>query len=56
MENLPEICMKLTHLGENSIHKTARDLTRDTAFGWHNWTWAQLQSQNGKSNVYYNYF
>ena len=36
--------------------KTARDLTRDTAFGWHTWTWARLQSKNGRSKVFLYYF
>jgi para-nitrobenzyl esterase len=36
--------------------KTARDLTRDTAFGWHTWTWARLQKKTGKSNVFLYYF
>jgi para-nitrobenzyl esterase len=43
-------------IGENAIPKTARDLTRDAAFGWHNWTWARLQSETGKSKVFYYYF
>jgi len=43
-------------VGENTIPKTARNLTRDVAFGWHNWTWARLQSETGKSKVYYYYF
>jgi para-nitrobenzyl esterase len=42
--------------GENSVPKTARDLSRDAAFGWHTWSWARLQSETGKSNVYYYYF
>ena len=42
--------------GENSVPKTARDLARDAAFGWHTWSWARLQSEKGKSNVYYYYF
>lgn len=42
--------------GENSVPKTARDLMRDAAFGWHTWTWARLQSQTGKSNVFLYYF
>jgi para-nitrobenzyl esterase len=42
--------------GTDSVPKTARDLTRDAAFGWHTWSWARLQSKNGKSNVYYYYF
>jgi para-nitrobenzyl esterase len=36
--------------------KTARDLTRDTAFGWHTWTWARLQERTGKSRVFLYYF
>lgn len=36
--------------------KTARDLTRDTAFGWGTWTWARLQTKTGKSNVFLYYF
>ena len=36
--------------------KTARDLMRDAAFGWHTWSWARLQSQIGKSKAYYYYF
>jgi para-nitrobenzyl esterase len=48
--------LKAYPIGENNIPKTARDLTRDAAFGWHNWTWARLQSETGKSKVYYYYF
>lgn len=36
--------------------KTARDLTRDTAFGWHTWTWARLQEKTGTSKVFLYYF
>ncbi|MCW3806962.1 carboxylesterase/lipase family protein [Plebeiibacterium marinum] len=43
-------------LGEESVPKTGRDLMRDAAFGWHTWSWARLQSQGGKSDVYYYYF
>jgi len=42
--------------GSNTVLKTARDLTRDAAFGWHTWSWARLQSQAGKSKVFYYYF
>ncbi len=38
------------------VPKTARDLMRDAAFGWQTWSWANLQSQTGKSDVYYYYF
>lgn len=42
--------------GSNTVAKTARDLTRDVAFGWHTWVWARLQSQTGKGKVFYYYF
>ena len=31
-------------------------MIRDAAFGWHTWSWARLQSETGKSKVYYYYF
>jgi para-nitrobenzyl esterase len=36
--------------------KSARDLTRDAAFGWHTWIWARLQAKTGKGKAYYYYF
>jgi para-nitrobenzyl esterase len=42
--------------GTTTVAKTARDLTRDAAFGWHTWIWARLQSKTGKSKVFYYYF
>ena len=36
--------------------KTARDLTRDSAFGWHTWTWARLQAASGRSRVFMYFF
>ncbi len=39
-----------------SVPKTARDLARDSAFGWHTWVWSRLECQHGKSKVYYYYF
>ena len=41
---------------KDAVSRTARDLMRDAAFGWQTWIWARLQSQTGKSNVYYYYF
>jgi len=38
------------------VSKTARDLTRDAAFGWHTWTWARLHAEAGRSKVFYYYF
>jgi len=40
----------------DAVPKSARDLSRDATFGWHTWIWARLQSQVGKSKVYYYYF
>jgi para-nitrobenzyl esterase len=40
----------------DTVPKTARDLARDSAFGWHTWIWARLQSQYGKGKAYYYYF
>jgi len=42
--------------GESSVTRSARNLIRDAAFGWHNWTWAKLQSKTGKSKVYHYFF
>jgi para-nitrobenzyl esterase len=43
-------------VGTNSVPKTARDLMRDAAFGWHTWSWARLQARTGKSKVFFYYF
>ena len=43
-------------LENGQIGKTARDLTRDAAFGWQTWSWARLQSKTGKSKVFLYYF
>jgi para-nitrobenzyl esterase len=43
--------------GETPTEKwTARNLMRDSAFGWNAWTWARLQTKTGKSKVYLYYF
>jgi para-nitrobenzyl esterase len=39
-----------------AVPKTARDLARDAAFGWHTWIWARLQAKTGKSKAFYYYF
>ena len=43
-------------VGETGIPKSARDLNRDAAFGWHTWAWAELQSETGQGDVYLYYF
>jgi len=42
--------------GTGTVAKTARDLFRDVAIGWHTWSWATLQANKGKSKVFYYYF
>ncbi|HRS52615.1 MAG TPA: carboxylesterase family protein [Candidatus Marinimicrobia bacterium] len=41
---------------KNLINRSARNLMRDAAFGWHTWSWARLQSQTGKSKIFFYYF
>jgi len=48
--------LKVYPLDSGKIGKTARDLARDAAFGWHTWSWARLQAKTGKSKVFYYYF
>lgn len=43
-------------VGDSTVPKTARDLSRDAAFGWQTWSWARLQSKTGDSKVFYYYF
>jgi para-nitrobenzyl esterase len=43
-------------VGTSAVPRTARDLIRDAAFGWHTWSWARLQVRTGKSKVFYYYF
>lgn len=51
-----EALLKAYPVGENDVPKTARDLMRDAAFGWHTWSWACLQAKTGKAPVYLYYF
>ena len=48
--------LKAYPVGDTTVPKTARDLARDAAFGWHTWSWARLQAQKGSSKAYYYYF
>ena len=51
-----ESLIKAYPVDTGTVPKTARDLARDAAFGWHTWIWARLQSQMGKSKAFYYYF
>jgi len=48
--------LKAYPTGDQTVPKTARDLARDASFGWQTWIWARLQSNLGKSKVFYYYF
>ena len=48
--------IKAYPVGSGTVSKTARDLARDAAFGWHTWIWARLQTKMGKSKAFYYYF
>ncbi len=48
--------LKAYPTADAQVPKTARDLARDAAFGWHTWSWASLQAKAGKSKVFYYYF
>ncbi|MEO6851304.1 MAG: carboxylesterase family protein [Mucilaginibacter sp.] len=51
-----EDLLKAYPAGSEKVEKTARDLARDAAFGWHTWAWANLVADRGKSKVFYYYF
>ncbi|HTP13320.1 MAG TPA: carboxylesterase family protein, partial [Bacteroidota bacterium] len=44
--------LKAYPAGSGKAPKTARDLMRDAAFGWHTWSWARLESGKGKHKAY----
>jgi len=48
--------LKAYPVDSNKVPKTARDLARDAAFGWHTWSWARLQARMGKAKAFYYYF
>ncbi len=43
-------------VGQTTVPKTARDLARDSTFGWHTWAWARLQSSLGTGKAFLYYF
>ncbi len=44
------------HATQPEAYKATKDLFRDSAFAWHTWTWAKLQSEKGQGKVYVYYF
>lgn len=43
-------------VSNEDITRSARNLIRDAAFGWHSWSWARLQSKKGSSAAYLYFF
>jgi para-nitrobenzyl esterase len=48
--------MEVYPVGELDVPRSARNLLRDAAFGWHTWSWARLQNQTGKSPIFFYIF
>jgi len=44
------------HATDKEALRSTKDIFRETAFAWHTWVWARLQSQNGKGKAYVYYF
>ena len=44
------------HATDAEAFKSSKDIFRESAFAWHTWAWARLQSQKGKNKAYVYYF
>jgi para-nitrobenzyl esterase len=44
------------HATSAEAAKAAKDIFRESAFAWHTWVWALLQTQKGKGKAYVYYF
>jgi para-nitrobenzyl esterase len=44
------------HATEAEASKSSKDIFRESAFAWHTWAWARLQSQKGKNKAYVYFF
>jgi para-nitrobenzyl esterase len=51
-----DILKTYPHSTDKEAFKSTKDIFRDTAFAWHTWVWALLQSQKGKGKAYVYYF
>ena len=51
-----EILKAYPHSTDEEATQSAKDLMRDSIFGWSTWAWAGLQARNGKNNAYVYYF
>jgi para-nitrobenzyl esterase len=44
------------HATDAEAAKAGKDIFRDSAFAWHTWAWAMLQTQKGKGKAFVYYF
>jgi para-nitrobenzyl esterase len=44
------------HAADAEAFKSMKDILRESAFAWHTWAWAKLQSRQGKSPAFVYYF
>jgi para-nitrobenzyl esterase len=51
-----QILAAYPHATQAEALKSSKDIFRDSAFAWHTWAWARLQSQKGKGQAYVYYF
>ena len=55
-EHAEAILAAYPHATKAEAFKASKDIFRDSAFAWHTWTWARLQTQHGRGKVYLYYF
>jgi para-nitrobenzyl esterase len=55
-EHADELLAVYPHAEDAQALQGARDVFRDTLFGWPTWAWARLQSAKGKGAAYVYYF
>ncbi len=51
-----ELLKVYPHATDEQAAKSAKDVFRESAFAWHTWVWARLQSQKGKHKAFVYYF
>jgi para-nitrobenzyl esterase len=44
------------HDTDAEVFRSSKDIFRESAFAWHTWVWARLQSQKGKGKAFVYYF
>jgi len=55
-EHAGAILAAYPHATPDEAFRATKDLLRDTAFGWHTWAWARLQTERGRNPAFVYYF